>query len=75
MLRKLGVAADVQPCNPHCFRRTFALWSVRNGMNLYALQRMMGHSDIAILRRYLALVEADLQEAHARFGAVDNALR
>jgi hypothetical protein len=33
------------------------------------------YADIAILRQYLPLVENDLQEAHARFGTVDNLLR
>ena len=75
MLRKLGTSTNIRPCNPHRFRRTFALWSLRNGMNIYALQRLMGHSDITILRRYLALVETDLRTAHERFGAVDNAFR
>ena len=32
---------------------------------------LMGHADITVLRQYLALVEEDLQEAHARYGAVD----
>ena len=74
MLRRLGKRADVEHCHPHTFRRTFALWSLRAGMNIYALQRIMGHSDLTILRRYLALTEQDLQTAHRRFGAVDSML-
>jgi hypothetical protein len=34
----------------------------------------MGHSDLSILRRYLALVEEDLADAHRKYGAVDNLL-
>ena len=34
----------------------------------------MGHSDLRILRRYLALVEEDLKEAHRKHGAVDSML-
>ena len=74
MLRRLGKRAGVKHCHPHTFRRTFALWSLRAGMNIYALQRIMGHSDLTILRRYLALTEQDLQTAHRRFGAVDSML-
>jgi len=74
LLRRLGKRADVEHCHPHTFRRTFALWSLRAGMNVYALQQIMGHSDLTILRRYLALVEQDLAEAHKRHGAVDNML-
>ena len=71
LLHTLGKVADVHPCGPHRFRRTFALMALRNGMNVYALQRIMGHSDLTVLRRYLALMDDDLREAHKQFGAVD----
>ena len=74
LLRRLGKRANVSPCSPHTFRRTFALWSLRAGMSVYHLQAIMGHSDLQVLRRYLALVEADAEEAHRRFGPVDNLL-
>jgi site-specific recombinase XerD len=73
-LERIARRAEVENCHPHTFRRTFALWSLRAGMNIYALQAIMGHSDLTILRRYLALVEEDLQEAHRKHGAVDNML-
>jgi site-specific recombinase XerD len=38
---------------PHRFRRTFALLSLRNGMNVYARQRIIGHAGLFVLRRYL----------------------
>lgn len=75
LLQKLGKEAEIYPCNAHRFRRTFALMSLRNGMNVYALQRIMGHSDLSVLRRYLALVDDDLREAHQQFGAVDRMFR
>jgi site-specific recombinase XerD len=72
LLQRLGRRAQVTPCTAHMFRRTFALYCLRNGMDIYTLQRLMGHEDLTVLRRYLALVEADLQTAHRRFGVVDN---
>lgn len=51
------------------------LWSLRAGMNIYALQRLMGHEDIQVLKQYLALVDADLQSAHTAHGAVDRFLK
>lgn len=74
ILDRLARETGVEHCHPHTFRRTFALWSLRAGMNIYALQQIMGHSDLSMLRRYLALVEEDLQEAHRKHGAVDNML-
>lgn len=72
LLVRLGKRAEVAHCHPHTFRRTFALWSLRNGMTIYHLQRLMGHTDITVLRQYLALVESDLKAAHNQYGAVDN---
>jgi|WetSurMetagenome_2_1015567.scaffolds.fasta_scaffold46247_3 site-specific recombinase XerD len=62
--------SGVAHCHPHTFRRSFALWSLRAGMNVYALQRLMGHCDLTVLRRYLALVEQDLADTHRQHGAV-----
>lgn len=74
LMGRLGDKAGVEHCTPHTFRRTMALWSLRNGMNIYALQQLMGHSDLTVLMRYLALVENDLKNAHDSYGAVDSML-
>ncbi|RME84391.1 MAG: hypothetical protein D6775_05625, partial [Caldilineae bacterium] len=41
-LRRIGLRAGVRHHNPHTFRRTFAIWSLRAGMNIYALRELMG---------------------------------
>lgn len=56
----------------HSLRRTFAINSLRNGMDIYTLAKLMGHTDISVLRAYLPLVNSDLRAAHERFGVVDN---
>lgn len=71
ILDKLAQRAGVANVHPHTFRRSFALWSLRSGMNIYALQRLMGHGDLQMLRRYLALVEEDLANAHREHGPID----
>ena len=48
--------------------------SLRAGMDVYSLQRLMGHADLSILRRYLAQTDADLQIAHQKSGPVDSLL-
>jgi integrase/recombinase XerC len=35
MLHRLGRKVAVMPCSPHRFRRTFALWCLRDGMDLH----------------------------------------
>jgi site-specific recombinase XerD len=74
LLRRLGQAAGVEHCSPHSFRRTFAIWSLRNGMDLFRLARLLGHTDISVLRQYLDLLRDDLAAAHAQFVTVDRML-
>lgn len=74
MLQRLGKRAGVEDCHPHKFRRTCALESLRAGMNIYALQELLGHADLQVLRRYLDIVESDLRQAHSAHGAVDSIL-
>lgn len=71
---RLQERSGVVHCTCHTFRRTFALNCLRNGMNIYVLARLMGHTDITVLRHYLPLVEEDLQDAHERFGSIDRLL-
>lgn len=59
---------------PHDFRRAFALIMLRNGVDIFALQKLMGHSDLQVLRRYLAQTDQDIQNAHLRGSPVDNSL-
>jgi site-specific recombinase XerD len=55
MLHRLGRRAAVMPCSPHRFRRTFALWCLRDDVELHNLRMLMGHNSLAVLQRYLAL--------------------
>lgn len=71
-LQRLATLADVPHCTAHTFRRTFAINCLRNGMDIYSLARLMGHEDIETLKPYLALVEVDAEQAHRRYGVVDN---
>jgi integrase/recombinase XerC/integrase/recombinase XerD len=47
---------------------------LRNGADVFSLQRLMGHSDLSILNRYLAQTDIDLQVTHMKASPVDNGL-
>lgn len=72
LLRRRANSANVPTPTPHSFRRAFAINCLRNGMDLVTLQRLMGHASLAIITKYLQLVNDDLQAAHAKYGVVDN---
>jgi integrase/recombinase XerD len=59
---------------PHDFRRAFALVMLRNGVDIFALQKLMGHFDLQILRRYLAQTDQDIHNAPMRGNPVDGNL-
>ena len=71
VVRRAARRAGVPEPGMHAFRRAFAVNSLRNGMDLVTLQRLMGHADLSTLNRYLALVDEDLRRAQARHGVVD----
>ena len=73
IIRRRAEKAGVRPApGIHDFRRAFAIESLRNGMDLVTLARLMGHTDITVLRRYLHLLETDLQRAHSASSPADH---
>lgn len=60
LMERLQKRAGIEKIRTHTFRRTFATTQLRNGMNIYLLAKLMGHSDIQVLRHYLGLDESDV---------------
>jgi len=59
-------------CSPHTYRHTCAISYIRNGGDVFSLQRILGHSSLEIVRIYVNLAEADVKACHRRFSPVDN---
>ncbi len=57
----------------HDPRRALAFNMIRNGADVFALQKLLGHSDLQNMRGYLAQNNTDIQAAHLRGSPVDNA--
>jgi integrase/recombinase XerD len=73
VLRRLQLATGVK-VSPHKLRRTFAIASLRAGMDVARVAALLGHADLAAVQRYLAIVDSDLAAAHREHGAVDSML-
>lgn len=64
---QLGFNADVDDRRRrvvfHSLRHTFASWLVQNGVDIFRVQKLMGHKDIKLTLRYSHLGSKDLREA------------
>ena len=72
VIHRRSLKANIPEPQIHDFRRTFALESLRNNIDLVSLMHLMGHSSTVVLQRYLKLIESDLYEAHQRSSPADN---
>lgn len=63
LMTRLGIETDGAF---HSLRRTFATNFAREGGNLFALQRMLGHASIQTTQRYVGLSTEDLRLSHAK---------
>jgi len=64
LLLNIGRRAGVPSANVHRFRHTFAIQFLRNQGNIFALQRMLGHSALDMVNHYLRIAQADIKQAH-----------
>lgn len=75
VVRRRATAAGVPVPGMHEFRRAFAVNYLRAGGDVATLQRLMGHTDLRVINRYLKLLNEDLRRAHEQFSPVENLKR
>jgi len=56
---------------PHMLRHTFARMFITAGGDPFTLQKLLGHSTLEMVRRYVELWGTDVQRIHARFSPVE----
>jgi len=68
--RKAGITGV--RVSPHTFRHTMAVTFLRNGGDVFSLQRILGHSSLEVLRGYVNLAQSDISRVHQRNSPADN---
>jgi integrase/recombinase XerD len=71
MLRRRSAEAGVPAPSPHDFRRAFAIERWRAGVDILTLSKLMGHTSLQVLNRYIKQIGEDLEQAAKRSSPVD----
>jgi integrase/recombinase XerD len=66
----LGKKAGVNDVHPHRFRHTCATEFLRNGGNVFSIQKILGHADLSMVKNYAQLVQADIENAQKTYSPV-----
>jgi site-specific recombinase XerD len=72
-IRRIGKKAGIDGVrvSPHSLRFTFVRKWLQSGGDSIVLQRLLGHTTIAMTSYYARLFASDLQTAHARFSPME----
>jgi site-specific recombinase XerD len=75
VVKRLGRDANVAHVHPHRFRHTFAAGFLRNGGDPFSLQRLLGHTTLAMTNRYVAMSTEDLRRTHGHASPLTQLLK
>ncbi|MCM3706434.1 tyrosine-type recombinase/integrase [Cytobacillus firmus] len=73
-LRQIGEAAGItnKRVSPHTFRHTGALMYVMNGGDPFSLQKILGHTSMSMVRKYIQMTDMDVKTQHDMFSPLNN---
>ncbi len=73
LVRRYGELAGITGvrCSPHTLRHTFAKSFLLNGGDLFTLQKILGHSSLAVVRMYVELTPEEVQIQHRQYSPMD----
>jgi integrase/recombinase XerD len=69
---KAGIKKRV---SPHVLRHNFAKMAALNGMDIFTLMRILGHSDISTTRKYVQINDEDVRQQHMQFSPLQRVIK
>ena len=69
-LQRSGLNENI---SPHCLRNNYAKRCLMNGMDIYTLSRLLGHSSVEVTEKaYLDLTDEDLGQKYAHYSPISS---
>jgi integrase/recombinase XerD len=66
IVRNYAKAAGItKKVTPHIFRHTFATQLVKNGADITAVQKMLGHSNLSVTHIYTKVAGIEVKKTHS----------
>lgn len=75
MFRRLKHKCGISRIHPHLLRHTFATKYIENGGDMYALQRILGHTSLEMVKKYVHLSPMKITRDFVKFSPLDNLKR
>lgn len=72
LFRKLKKDTLILRLRPHLLRHTFATRFLENGGNIYDLQRILGHTSLEMVKKYLHLTTRKTVQNFVNYSPLDN---
>ena len=66
-----GRKAGLKRCYAHKLRHTSSVMYLRNGGDVFSLQKKLGHRSLVMTRHYSNLADSDVRAQHLRYGVAD----
>jgi integrase/recombinase XerC len=71
MFTRLSKKCKIPRLHAHLCRHTFGTNYLRNGGDVFSLQKILGHEDLATVKMYMHLVDADVVQKHKLYSPMD----
>ncbi len=72
LFRALKIRTGIKRLKAHLLRHTFATRYLENGGNIYALQAILGHTSLEMVKKYLHLATNRIRADFPKFSPLDN---
>lgn len=68
LIKYYGEKAEIEKeITPHTFRHSFAAHLLENGADAQSVQKMMGHSDVSAVQKYVDMQIGNVREVYKKF--------